>query len=81
MIKFEDDPFAWNTAIRCMNEEGLLITNTHQDSKVETILKMLQSIETNGLAVEEATQEELIDFISELKNDVTEVIKYIENDM
>lgn len=48
---------------------------------MEEVLLKLEEIQRNGLAVEEASNEELIEFIAELKNQVNEVIKVVENKM
>lgn len=45
---------------------------------MEEVLKKLEVIQCNGLAVEEATQEELIEFIAELKHQIDEVIGIVE---
>ena len=46
---------------------------------IEKILLKLEEIQCNGIAVEECTQKELIDFIAELKAQVNGVIMFIEN--
>ena len=43
------------------------------------ILKKLEAIQRNGMAVEECTNEQLIDFIAELKQDIDEVISLVES--
>lgn len=48
---------------------------------MEDILIMLETIKRNGIAVEEVTKEELIDFITELKNQIDEVIEVVEKKM
>ena len=48
---------------------------------MEEILLKLEAIQRNGLAVEEATKEELIEFITELKHQIDEVIKVVESNI
>ncbi|WP_177230651.1 hypothetical protein [Bacillus sp. FMQ74] len=46
---------------------------------MEKVLVKLQSLQKDGLAVEEATQQELIDFITHLKLGIDEAISLIED--
>jgi nicotinic acid phosphoribosyltransferase len=43
------------------------------------ILTKLTEIEQDGVAIEECTKEELIDYISELKDSISNVITLVEN--
>ena len=46
---------------------------------MKEILSKLEEIQSNGIAVEEVTKEELIDFIAELKQQINDVINIVEN--
>ena len=71
--------FSWNDTIQRMDKEGMFSKHINQEDKLQTTLKMLNSIMTNGLAVEDCTQVELMDYICEIKNDIQDVIDYIGN--
>lgn len=48
-------------------------------TNIEEVLEKLKVIERDGIAIEECTNEELIDYIAELKNQINNVINMIEN--
>lgn len=76
----EDHSYDWNDAIQKMSDEGMFNKKVITVNKLETVKNMLNGIMLNGLAVEECSQEELMDYICEIKQDIQNIIDYIEGE-